>query len=177
MSDETTDPTTTPDAGQFDAHMVPHTRFNEVNEARKTAEAKATALAKELEALKGTQAQQAQTLEEKLATLTADFETQKAALAAERRQTARLHVAQSTGLPAFLMPLLEGEDAESMTASAQTLMGQLADFTKATTPPREAGITPRGNGAPTAAVTPAQLRDAQWVRENPDKVRAHFAPK
>lgn len=93
-------------------------------------------------------------------------EKRQAELEAERLNRTRMEVAAEIGLPLTLAGRLQGATVEELKADAE----QLAElFSKNGT----IGLPARGKRkAQQSEITPEKMRDAKWVRENAEKIRA-----
>ena len=111
---------------------VPYTRFKEINEAKKAAEARAAELesrlskietdAKKAEEEKLVEQQQWQTLAEQRAK---DLEDMKAQIESQRLETMRVRVGAELGLPGPLVDRLRGDDEDAIREDAQALLDAL----------------------------------------------------
>jgi uncharacterized phage infection (PIP) family protein YhgE len=97
------------------------------------------------------------TLQKQMTTLQDELDAQKQAAAQAQRQALAAKIGTDAGLPSAFYGLIQGDDEEAMQAHAE----ELAAHVKPSSP----GNLPRGNQE-TPTVTPEQLQDAAWVREN-----------
>lgn len=132
-------PPATPPATPTVSDTVPYTRFQEVVKERK-------ALESQIAELSG-KAQTAEALQAQIASLTT--------------QIARQNVAAEAGLPAELMPYIQGTTAEEMAASAKFLATRLAASTPVAP---NIDATTKTDTLPT--FTLSQLMDAKFFRDN-----------
>lgn len=138
--------------------MVPKTRLDEVIAQRNAYEAKLQQLQEQYE-------QDLTTFKTQVDEL-APFKEQATA---SRLEAMRMRVAAEQGLPVALAERLKGNDLDELLADAQAIKSILP------TPAPATGNPPPAPRAPTGpAVTSAQLQDASWVRQNPDKVQAYY---
>jgi hypothetical protein len=126
---------------------IPYARFQEVNQRLQEATARLAELG---------QQQQANTaLEQRLATLEAERNQ-------ERTARQRLEIATKKGLPADLVPRLQGDTPEALEADADVLLAILgSSVTKSPGVPPSGGASGRGQPFKLEGKSAAEIRDAR----------------
>lgn len=136
---------------------VPYERFKEVNDKYRTLEKQLAQIQAERDAEAEKKLAEQQKYEELATKYKAELET-------ERLSRLRLEAASKAGLPANMAARLQGSTLDELAQDAATL----AEFIRPATP----GVPPAGGRQPAPILTPEQMRDPKYVRENMAKILA-----
>lgn len=138
------------------SQSVPYDRFKQVNDERKALEERLAKLEADAKARHEKELAEQNRWKELAEQRERELET-------ERIERLRLQAAATAGLPADMAARLQGSTLEELAKDAAALKEFMKPVTPGTPP-----VPPRNGAA--AAITPENLRDPKWVRENQAKI-------